>query len=252
MPRDTALIPTAEQSDGGRPRAAFVRGLRDAVGAPQLVLFASYLGFGALVRESGLSVLHGLFSTVTGWALPGQVILVELYVAGAPLIAIAAAVALTNARLMPMTVAIMPMLRDRLWPRWLYYLAAHWVAITGWAAALKACPRQPRTERLPYFLGLNATLWITTLAATAIGFWLAGGVPPLVSLGLVFLNPLYFMLVFAGDIPTRLRLYALLFGAVAGPAFHLLDPNYGLLLAGVVAGTAAFLLGGGHKPEARA
>lgn len=257
MPRDTTqlaagLIPAGEQGDGGRPRAAFRRGLREAIGAPALVLFASYLGFGALVRQSDLGVLHGLFSTATGWALPGQIVLVELYAAGAPLIAIAAAVALTNARLLPMTVALMPLLRAGLWPRWLYYVAAHWVAVTGWAAALKACPRQPKSERLAYFLGFNATLWSATLTATAAGFWLAGSVPPLVSLGLVFLNPLYFMLVFAGDVPTRLRLYSLLLGALAGPAFHLLDPDYGLLLAGVVAGTAAFLLGGGHKPGAQA
>jgi predicted branched-subunit amino acid permease len=237
----------ADDADGARPRAAFRRGLREAVGAPTLVLFASYLGFGALVRETDLSVLHGLFSTATGWALPGQVILVELYAAGAPLLAIAAAVALTNARLLPMTVALMPLLRHGMWPRWLYYVAAHWVAVTGWAQALKVCPHQPERERLPYFLGFSATLWGATLAATAGGFWLAGSVPPLVSLGLVFLNPLYFMLVFAGDVPTRLRLYSLLLGAVAGPAFHLLDPDYGLLLAGLVAGTAAFLLGGGYR-----
>ena len=247
MPDNPPLSDTAAPPLPVRPSAAYRRGLRHAIGAPSLVLFASYLGFGALVRASDLHLIHGLFSTLTGWALPGQVILIELYVAGAPLLAIAAAVALTNARLLPMTVALMPMLRSSRWPRWLYYLAAHWVAVTGWAAALKACPSQPPEERLPYFLGFSTTLWTTTFAATGLGFWLAGSLPPLVSLGLVFLNPLYFMLVFAGDVPSRLRLYALVLGAVAGPAFHLLDPDYGLLMAGVVAGTAAFLLGGGHR-----
>ncbi|WP_119167317.1 AzlC family ABC transporter permease [Algihabitans albus] len=252
MPDTPSFSDAAAQPLSARPSAAYRRGLRDALGAPSLVLFASYLGFGALVRSSGLEVVHGLFSTATGWALPGQIILIELYAAGAPLLAIVAAVALTNARLLPMTVALMPMLRSPRWPNWLYYLAAHWIAVTGWAAALKACPSQSRVERLPYFLGFSTTLWTTTFAATGLGFWLAGSVPPLVSLGLVFLNPLYFMLIFAGDVPTRLRLYALVLGAMAGPAFHLLDPDYGLLLAGIVAGTMAFLLGRGHRSSPKA
>ena len=239
----TAIAPEVP----AKPSVAYRRGLREAFGAPSLVLFASYLGFGALVRDSDLHILHGFFSTATGWALPGQIVLVELYAAGAPLLAIVAAVALTNARLLPMTVALLPLVRSPRWPRWLYYLAAHWIAVTGWAAALKACPSLPRDERLPYFLGFSTTLWTATFAATGFGFWLAGSMPPLVSLGLVFLNPLYFMLIFAGDVPTRLRLYALVLGALAGPAFHLLDPDYGLLLAGLVAGTSAFLLGGGHR-----
>src|SRR3546814_4248723 len=53
----------------------------------------------------------GLFSTTTGWALPGQVALVELYAVGASLTAIVIAVGLTNVRLLPMALSLMPHLR---------------------------------------------------------------------------------------------------------------------------------------------
>ena len=80
--------------------------VREALGLPGLVLFASYVGFGSLVRESGLGLPEGLVSTATGWALPGQVALVELYAVGASVVTIALAAALTNTRLMPMVVEL--------------------------------------------------------------------------------------------------------------------------------------------------
>lgn len=73
------------------------RGTRDAFGTPGIVMGASFIGFGSLVRESGLALSYGLASTATGWALPGQLALVELTAAGGSLIAITLAVALTNA-----------------------------------------------------------------------------------------------------------------------------------------------------------
>jgi predicted branched-subunit amino acid permease len=203
---------------------------------------ASFLGFGALCRQSGLELWHGLLSTVTGWALPGQIALVELYAAGASLLSIALAVALANARLLPMTVTLMPVLRSPRWPAWSYFAAAHYVAVTGWAAAMRVCPAIPAEERLPFYAGFTLTLWSATIAATALGFQLAGALPPQVSLGLVFLNPIYFMLLFAESAGQRTRALALGLGAVAGPSVHLLSPDWGLLIAGVGAGTLAYAL----------
>ena len=58
----------------------------------------------------------------------------------------------------------------------------------------------------------------------------------------VFLNPLYFLLLFLAEIASRPRLLALLFGAGLGPLFHLLTPDWGLLLSGLIAGSLAFAL----------
>jgi len=217
---------------------------------PVLVLTASFLGFGALVKESGLALWHGVFSTATAWALPGQIALIELHAVGAPLLAIVAAVALTNARLLPMVVTLMPYLADPRRPRWQYYLVANWVAVTGWAAALRNCPGMVVEERLPYFLGYSLLLWPATMVGTAVGFQLAGAVPVAVSLGLVFLNPIYFMLVFAADLSSRPRTAALVLGALIGPPLFLLSPDWSLLLTGLIAGTLAFFLMRGGKGKA--
>ena len=218
-------------------------GIRAALGMPGLILTATYIGFGSLARESGFTLWQGVLSTATGWAAPGQIIMAELYAVGASLFAITLAVAFTNARLLPMTVVLMPHLRDRTVPLWAYYFAAHYIAVTGWAQAMRVCPTLSSEERLPYFLGCAISLWIATLIATTFGFVIAGHVPVIISTGLVFLNPVYFMLVLMVDLRERIRAIAIVLGAILGPALHYLSPDWGLLATGLIGGTAAFLVG---------
>ncbi len=224
------------------PRAAYVEGMRRAFGVPVIVLAASYLGFGVLCRESGLGVGYSLASTATGWALPGQIALVELYAVGASWIAVVLAVALSNARLLPMTATLLPFLRHPGTPRWKYYLAAHYVAVTGWANAMVICPTLTTRARLPFFFGFVTVLQAGTLLTTGIGYFLPGVLPLSITLGLVFLNPIYFMLIFAADMRARARALALGFGAVCGPLLHLVSPEWGLLATGLIAGTIAFVV----------
>jgi predicted branched-subunit amino acid permease len=85
-------------------------------------------------------------------------------------------------------------------------------------------------------------LWSSTLGTTAIGYLLPGLLPASVTLGLVFLNPIYFMLIFAADARARARALALGFGAICGPLLHLVSPEWGLLATGLIAGTLAFAI----------
>lgn len=221
----------------------FWHGARRGVGVPLIVLSASFLGFGALIRESNLELIHGVLSTMTGWALPGQVAMVELYAVGAPLAVIALAVWLTNARLLPMTVTLMPYFNQAGTPRWKLYIACHWIAVTGWAEAMRSFPAMPPEGRYPFFIGMSMVLWSSCILASGLGYYVAGLVPFHISLGLVFLNPIYFMLVFASDLANRGRAMALLLGAIAGPALYWVTPDWSLLLAGLIAGTLGYLIG---------
>jgi predicted branched-subunit amino acid permease len=71
---------------------------------------------------------------------------------------------------------------------------------------------------------------------------LADIVPPTVGLALMFLNPVYFLLLMLDDLKQASRVAALVCGALAGPAFHWVSPEWGLLLTGLVGGTLAFLI----------
>jgi predicted branched-subunit amino acid permease len=221
--------------------AAFRAGAREAFGVPSAVLGAGYIGFGALALESGFSLWLALLSTATIWALPGQLVLVELHTIGASVLAIVPAVMLTGARFLPMTMALMPVIRDRRHTRYQLYPAVHLLAMTGWAAAMRRCPELPLPQRLPYFVGFALVNWLACLACTVFGYWVSGSLPPLVKLGLVFLNPVYFILILSGDVRQRLIMPALAAGALAGPLIHLWTPSWSVLLGGFVGGTMAYL-----------
>ena len=76
------MTDTALPGDPSARRRMFFSAAKEAAGMPALVLGASYIGFGSLVRESGIGLGLGLFSTLSAWALPGQVALIELYGVG--------------------------------------------------------------------------------------------------------------------------------------------------------------------------
>ena len=221
-------------------RAALRAGCRAGFGAPGAVLGASFIGFGTLARSSGFDLGQSMATSGFIWALPGQIALAELVATGAGLAGLIFAVALTNARLLPMTVTLIPAISDPRWPRRLYYFAAHFIAVTAWTVTMQRYPDIPQERRLPFFIGFGMTLWSISMSGTVAGFFLVGMVPPAVGLGLVFLNPIYFMLMFVTDFRLPARALALAFGAIAGPLLQPLGPDWGLLAAGLLAGSAAF------------
>lgn len=229
-------------------RAAFFAGMKDSIGSPALVLGASFVGFGSLLYELRIGVELGYLSIVTTWALPAQVATVELFMSGAPLFAVFIAVALINFRFLPMTVAMMPLLRQSGIATWRLYVLAHFVAVTTWVLVMLRGPEMPPEQRVPYFLGGVATVIPAALVGTSLGYVVAGSVPLPVTQGLVFLNPVFFMLVLLVDLRQRARAWSLLLGAALGPILHALTPTWGLLLAGLIAGSAAFFGDRLYKP----
>jgi len=243
----------ANPEDIGRPllrNPAAREGAKDALGVPGAVLAAGFIGFGAVAADNQLPLAAAVASTLAIWALPGQLVLAEMFHAGAAPLAIVLAVMLINARFLPMTVSLMPLLHGPdSTPRRLY-LAAHLVAMTGWAVAMRRCPELPPADRLAYYVGFALACWAVSLVCTVAGFYFASALPPLLKLAFVFLNPLYFLLLLVGETRERAWFVAMAAGALAGPAFHLLDPKWSVLVTGLAGGTIAFALlraaGRGH------
>ena len=224
-------------------RAAFFGGSRESIGTPAFILAVSFLGFGSMLRESGWSLWVGLLSTLTTWALPGQIAMLEFYETGGGVVVIALAVGLTNARLLPMVVSLLPMIRHPRWPRWTHFFLSHLIAVTSWVNVMARAPSLSQDQRIPYFTGFALTLWTASLVSTVIGYYIAGTLPRPVTLGLLFFNPLYFLLVPLLGLGSVVRLMAIILGGVLGPTLYLVTPDWGLLLTGLIGGTAAFLIG---------
>lgn len=224
--------------------AAFRSGAREALGVPAAVVGAGYIGFGALIGAEGGPVWAIVVSTITIWALPGQLVLMDMWQIGAPMIAVVLAVTLTSARFLPMTLTLMPVLHDRSHPQWRYYLAAHLISMTSWAVCMRRCPEMSGPARLFYLSGFALACMAVGALSGALGYLAAGSIPKAIQLGLVFLTPVYFFVILIGDAQSRLAMVALMCGAAAGPLFYLVTPQWSVLAAGIAGGTVAFLI---HK-----
>ncbi|HKO67372.1 MAG TPA: AzlC family ABC transporter permease [Burkholderiaceae bacterium] len=234
MEEPTAGYPT--------PRAALIAGARDALGAPMAVLAAGYIGYGALASGFDFPLLLIVASVLVIWALPGQLIMLEMHAVSAQLVLIVVAVSLSASRFLPMTTVLSAMMRHTRYPSWQMYASAHLLAMTGWVAAVNRVPQLPAEQRLPYFVGFALLCWISCAVASAIGYFLAGQMSELVKLGLVFMNPIYFLLILTGETKAALGRLALAAGAVTGPVAYALAPQWSLLAAGLVGGSAAYAL----------
>ena len=219
---------------------AFWSGIRDAAGAPAMVLFAGMVGFGAMGHTHGFDPWVTGLTSLLMFALPGQVVMLEMLISGSSWLAIGFAVTLTSTRFITMVVTLFPQLhrRDR---NPFLYLWVHLLAMTAWAMSMREFPRIVRHHRLSYFIGIALPCWLISMPGTVLGYLVAGSVPAAVTLGLVFINPLFFLLTFTEVKPWGNRL-AIGLGCVFGPIFFLLDPDSSLLLTGLVAGTLAYVV----------
>ena len=219
-------------------REAFWRGIQDAIGAPVLVLFAGMLGFGAMGRSHGFDAWMTGLTSLLMFALPGQVVMLEMFISGSSLLAIGFAVTLTSTRFVTMVVTLFPQLhrRDR---NPLLYVWVHLLAMTAWAVSMRAFPSIAPRYRLSFFLGFALPCWLISPLGTVLGYFVAGLVPEAVTLGLIFINPLFFLLTFTEVKPWANRI-AIGLGCIFGPAFYVLDADSSLLSTGLVAGTAAY------------
>jgi predicted branched-subunit amino acid permease len=183
------------------------------------------------------------------WALPGQLVMVDMWQLGAPLIAILLAVMLTNARFLPMAVTLLPVIRHRDHRPWHYYAAAQGIAMSSWAICMRRCPEMADEQRLAYLCGLSCGFITVSLCAGAVGYYIAESIPAVLQIGMIFLAPVYFFVFLIVEIRSRLAAIALACGGIAGPLVYMVTPQWSVLIAGFAGGTLAFCI---HKFLGRA
>ena len=208
---------------------------------PALVLSASMIGFGSLARESGIDVFITVFSSIGIYGLPGQIVMVEMMAAGAPLFAIGVGVGVANARFLPMTLALSPYISHWRAGIWRKLAFSHFVTLTPWVVALRCFPDMPEEDRISYYIGYSLICLSGAALGTVFGHFIAGELPAPIAISLVFLSPAFFSMVFA-DVRHRLGMIAVVLGAGIGPVLHDISPDWGLPVTGLVGGTAALVI----------
>jgi len=225
----------------------FLRGAREATGLPAAAMTAGFIGYGSLASDVGIPFSITALATVGMWALPGQLVMVEMIAVKAALLVTFFAVMMSAVRLLPMALTITPLMCQ---PgagraaRLREYAAAHFIATTAWTLGMRDFPAMPAAQRAPWMLGFGAVCTVVAVVCCAFGYYAANTLSREIRIGLVFITPVYFVILLAGDLRSRALALSLACGAIAGPAFYRWSPEWSVVLTGIVGGSAAFVL---HK-----
>ena len=234
-------LPAADFPGSQSSLRAFAWGVRSVTSTVlTLVLFATYLGIGALAHDTHFSLGWALASTAFVWAGPAQIILISTLGSGATVVQAAIAVAVSGIRLFPMVVSVLPMLRTPQTKRRHLVLAAHFIAVTLWVECYRLLPQVPRSRRIAFTHGLGVGLLSVCLVATAIGYGLAANLPQLFGAAILLLTPLAFLLSTARNCRQLADILALGLGLALYPFAATLHSGVDILISGVSAGTIAY------------
>lgn len=226
----------------------YLRGLREVVSLPALILASSFVGFAALAQGAGFTLVQVVFMTAAIWALPGMVVLVGAVIAGNGLFVVALAVALSSARLTPMVVSLVPELKAERTRPWVLYLLSHFVAVTSWVVAMHKVQTVPRDFRTSWYGGVGSSLVMLNMAVVTVFYLTARDLPPVLSAGLLMLMPMYFLTSLWTSAREAASKVAMVLGLVLGPVCAALVPELSLLIAGLAGGAAAYAW---HRLQAR-
>ncbi len=211
--------------------------------SPAFALFCCMIAIGALFKNIGFNIQESFFSTFLTYALPGSLVMAESLIIGAPLLNIFIAVWLVNARLYPMTVSLMPLLIHESQPRWKYYLSCHFVAVSAWLIMKSNYQNVNKENRIDYWIGVGTATWSIAIIGTIIGFITSDYLNKDIMIALAIINPVYFMCMMIGAMKTIQISSSIILGAISGPAFYFISPEWCILFGGFFAGTVGYFLG---------
>ena len=209
----------------------FFKGFKSikGVGSPAIALGASFVAIGALLKNLGFTIQESIFSTFLTYALPGSLVMAESMFIGASLINIFVAVWLVNARLYPMTVALMPLLIHSSQPSWLI-MKDNYEDIK-------------KENRIDFWIGIGTATWSVAIVATVLGYFASDFLNKNILIGLAIVNPIYFICMMIGAMKTIEISISVILGAILGPIFYFISPEWCILFGGFIAGTIAYFFG---------
>ena len=214
-----------------------------SVDSPAIALGCSFLAIGALLKNIGFNFHQSFFSTFFTYALPGQLVMAESFLVGASLVNIFIGVWLVNARLFPMAVSMFPLLKSKKQPKWKYYISCHFIAVSSWLIMKNKYQTIERKNRIDFWIGIGTATWLIAIFSTIIGYLSSDLLTPNMMVGLMIVNPIYFLCMMIGAIKTKGIAISVILGSFLGPIFYYFSPEWCILFGGVTAGTIAFLLG---------
>ena len=137
----------------------------------------------------------------------------------------------------------MPLLMHKSQPRWKYYLSCHFIAVSAWLIMKNNYETVDKKNRIDFWIGIGTATWCVAIVGTIIGFLASDYLSKDMMIGLAIVNPVYFMCMMVGAMKTIQVTLSVILGAILGPLFFFITPEWSILFGGFTAGTIAFFVG---------
>ena len=238
----SAIIIVPDNQTSSRPGTPFRHGIVDGFGIPGWALMGTMVGFGAIAKDAGFSAAQTIVSTFTIWGMPGQVAMASLYASGSSLFVIFTAVALANMRMMLMAISGADMLalnsRQHHWLKKVLFI--QFMAISGWAQISYKQPDYTPDQLRQYYAGFCVLLFTGANIGTTTGFFLDQLVPPHIQPLIIFITPIYILLLLV-NARVSVNKHAAACGGVLAPALYPVFADWSILISGLAGGTLAVI-----------
>jgi hypothetical protein len=225
-----------------REKQIYGRGFKVCILGPGWGVFTSMMGFGTLAAEASVPILHALILMLGLWSMPGLIAFVDLYNSGIGIFALVIATGIANVRVLPVTIATIPEIRtsQRVTPAHFFYAQVN--SVNAYLALLNAKQKlEGRRLLTQYFVGFSMGTLFLGSAGLIVGMTVAGSVSPEVLRVLIFATPLYILLLAASSRRGSILL-SIAAGGLVIPYAQTLSADWGVVIGGVIAGTAAFFV----------
>ena len=206
-----------------------------------LELFFTMVGFSTLAKDAGFDVWLVSATTLTVWGMPGQVALASLYATGASLSIIFIAVALANMRMMLMVISgyNMLQLKEHNMSFCKKVLLMHIMAITSWAQISHVKDKYPANLLLSYYIGFAITIYMFGFSGTLIGYFIDNFANNDVLRAIIFMTPLYILLLVISS-KDHINRLAVVLGGTITPVIYPFVLEWSVFIGGIVGGSIAF------------
>ena len=122
------------------------------------------------------------------------------------------------------------------------YRGAHFIAVTSWFNFFSVQKNIKEDEKFNYFVGLGGFLWANSVVCTVAGYLFSNLVPHEILIALVFINPMYFLVMTVSNLEEKKIICSIFVGATLSIFLNDVFPGWSVLIAGVLAGTLGFFI----------
>ena len=100
-----------------------------------------------------------------------------------------------------------------------------------------------KKHRIDFWIGIGTGTWSVAIVSTIIGFLASDYLNKDMMIGLAIVNPVYFTCMMVGAMKSLQISLSIILGAIIGPAFFFISPEWSILYGGASAGTIAYFVG---------